>query len=144
MSGNGSAAEASSSNQSAPNGVAPSMRRLPVILVAVLTAALAAGLIARAEAAEGRSFRTPDAGAACKVAGPSLVCSSLGSPGSVELRGKDGARVVERLPWWDASTAVLHSWHRGAISCRLVSGAILCRNKTTAIRVSAAGFAVAG
>lgn len=119
------------------------MRRLPVILVAVLAAALAAVLIASAGAAGSTTFRTPDAGAACKVAGPSLVCSSLGSPGSVELRGKGGAQIVSRLPWWDASTPVLHSWHRGAISCRLAGNAILCRNGSTAIRVTAAGFAVA-
>jgi hypothetical protein len=121
------------------------MRRLPVLLIAVVAAALAAGLIARAgSAGSTAAFRTPDAGAACKAAGPSLVCSSLGSPGSVELRRKAGAQVVDRLPWWDASTPVLHSWHHGTISCRLAGSAILCRNGSTAIRVTAAGFAVAG
>jgi hypothetical protein len=120
------------------------MRRLPLLLIAALAVALAASLIARAGAAAGSAtFRTPDAGAACKVAGPSLVCSSLGSPGSVELHGKGGAQVVSRLPWWDASTPVLHSWRRGAISCRLAGAAILCRNGSTAIRATAAGFAVA-
>jgi hypothetical protein len=120
------------------------MRRLPVILIAVLAVALAAALIARAGGAgSSAAFRTPDAGAACKVAGLSLVCSSLGSPGSVELRGGAGARVVDRLPWWDASTPVLHSWHRGAISCRLAGSAILCENASTAVRVTATGFAVA-
>jgi hypothetical protein len=117
--------------------------RLPVLLIAVLAVALAAALIARAGSAGSTAFRTPDAGAACKIAGPSLVCSSLGSPGSVELRGRGGAQIVDRLPWWDASTPVLHSWHRGAISCRLAGSAILCRNGSTAIRVTAAGFAVA-
>jgi hypothetical protein len=120
------------------------MRRLPVILIAALAVALAAALIARAgPAGSTPGFRTPDAGAACKAAGLSLVCSSLGSQGSVELRGKAGARVVDRLPWWDASTPVLHSWHRGATSCRLAGSAILCRNGSTAIRVTATGFAVA-
>jgi hypothetical protein len=119
------------------------MRRLPVLLAALLAAALAAALIARAGSAGGTSFRTSDAGAACKVAGPSLVCSSLGSPGSVELRGKGGAEIVSRLPWWDASTPVLRTWHRGTISCRLKGNAILCRNASTAIRVTGAGFAVA-
>jgi hypothetical protein len=38
---------------------------------------------------------------------------------------------------------VLHSWHRGTISCRLAGAAILCNNGATAIRVSADGFAVA-
>jgi hypothetical protein len=71
------------------------------------------------------------------------VCSSLGSPGSVELRGPNRAQVVSRLPWWDASTPVLHSWRRGAISCRLAGNAILCHNGSTAIRVTAAGFSVA-
>jgi hypothetical protein len=118
------------------------MRRLPIV-VAVLAAVLAAALIAHAGAAGGSTaFRTPDAGAACKLAGPALVCSSLGSAGSVELRRSGGAHVVSRLPWWDASTPVLHHWHRGAISCRLAGKAILCRNGKTAIRVTSAGFAV--
>ena len=120
------------------------MRRLPVLVVAVLAAAFAAALIAHAgSAAGGTMFRTPDAGAACKIAGLFLVCSSLGSPGSIELRGKGGAQVVSRLPWWDASTPVLRSWKRGAISCRLIGSAILCRNGSTAIRVNVVGFAVA-
>jgi hypothetical protein len=120
------------------------MRRLPVLLVSVLAAALAVALIARAGAATPTAFRTSDAGAACEVSGPSLVCSSLGSAGSVALRAQGGARVVDRAPWWDASTPVLHTWRRGAISCRLASRAILCRNESTAIRVTATGFAVAG
>jgi hypothetical protein len=119
------------------------MRRLPVLLLAVFAAALSAALIAHAGSAGSTAFRTPDAGAACKVAGLSLVCSSLGSAGSVELRGKSGATVVNRLPWWDASTPVLHRWHRGAISCRLAGSAILCGNGSTAIRVDTAGFSVA-
>jgi hypothetical protein len=119
------------------------MRRLPVLLVSALAVALGATLIARAGAAGGTTFRTPDAGAACKLSGPSLVCSSLGSPGSVELRGKGGAQVVSRLPWWDASTPVLNRWDRGAISCHLAGNAVLCRNGSTAIRVTAAGFSVA-
>jgi hypothetical protein len=119
------------------------MRRLAILLVAVLAAALTPALIARAGSASGTAFRTPDAGAACKVSGLSLVCSSLGSAGSVELRGKGGAHVVDQLPWWDASTPVLHRWHRGTIDCRLAGSAILCGNGKTAIRVNAAGFAVA-
>jgi hypothetical protein len=119
------------------------MRRLPLLLLAALAAALAAALIAHAGSAAGTSFRTPDAGAACRVAGPSLVCSSLGSPGSVELRARGGARIVDSLPWWDSSTPVLQTWRRGAISCRLAGSAILCRNGSTAIRVTADGFSVA-
>ncbi len=120
------------------------MRPLPILLIAVVAAGLAAGLIARAGAAgSAAGFRTPDAGAACQVAGLSLVCSSLGSPGSVALSENAGARVVDRLPWWDAATPVLHRWHRGAISCRLTGSAILCRNGSTAVRVTSAGFAVA-
>jgi hypothetical protein len=119
------------------------MRRLQVICLAVLTAALGAALIAQAGSTAGTAFRTPEAGAACKVAGPALVCSSLGSPGSVELRGKGGARIVGQLPWWDASTPVLRSWRRGAISCRLAGSALLCRNRSTVIRVTATGFSVA-
>jgi hypothetical protein len=120
------------------------MRRLPVLLIAVVAAALTAVLIARAAATGSTAaFRTPDAGAACKLAGPSVVCSSLGSPGSVELRAKGGAKVVDRLPWWDASTPVLHRWHHGGVFCRLAGRAILCRKGPVAVRVTAAGFAVA-
>jgi hypothetical protein len=119
------------------------MRWLSVLLVSALAAALASVLIARAGAAGGSAFRTPDAGAACRLAGPALVCSSLGSPGSVALRGRGSARVVNELPWWDASTPVLRRWRQGAVSCRLAGVAILCRNGSTAIRVTASGFAVA-
>jgi hypothetical protein len=119
------------------------MLRLPVLLLAVLAVALAAALIARAGSADVTTFRTPDAGAACRLTGHSLVCSSLASSGSVELRGRGGASIVDRLPWWDASTPVLRRWHHGMISCRLAGGAILCRNTRTAIRVTAEGFAVA-
>ena len=119
------------------------MRRLLALLVAVLAAALAATLIARANAATSTRFRTPDAGAACRIEGAALVCSSLGSPGSVALRAEGGAQVSHELPWWDASTPVLHRFHRGSLSCTLTTGAILCRNGTTAIRVDADGFAVA-
>jgi hypothetical protein len=119
------------------------MRRLLALLVAVLAAALAATLIARANAATSTRFRTPDAGAACRLEGAVLSCSSLGSTGSVVLRAHGGARVAHELPWWDASTPVLRHFRRGTLSCTLTSGAILCRNRSTAIRVDADGFAVA-
>ena len=119
------------------------MRRLPLLLAPVFATALVATLIAHAGPRGGAAFRTPDAGAACRLARSSLVCSSLASTGSVALHRANGARVVLRLPWWDASTPVLRTWHHDAISCRLAGSAILCRNATTAIRVDAAGFAVA-
>ena len=120
------------------------MRRLLVLLVAVLAAAFAAALIARAgSAAPSTQFRTPDAGAACKLEGAALLCSSLGSPGSVKLRRTGASTVVTTLPWWDASTPVLHRWSHGPVSCSLVRAAILCRNSGTAIRVAGSGFAVA-
>jgi hypothetical protein len=117
------------------------VRVLPVLLLA----ALAAALIARAGSASSpAAFRTPDAGAACRAEGAALVCSSLASPQSVRLHGQGGAELVQRLPWWDASTPVLHRWSHGAVSCKLVSGAVVCRNGKTAIRAAADGFAVAG
>ena len=119
------------------------MRRLLALPVAVLAAALAATLIARAGAATSTRFRTPDAGAACRVEGAALTCSSLGSAGSISLRQRGAARVTRELPWWDAGTPVLHRFRRGALDCTLKSGAILCRNRSTAIRVDADGFAVA-
>ena len=120
------------------------MRALPLLLLPVVAVLLGTALIARAGSDGGVGFRTPDAGAACHVTGRALVCSSLGSTGSVALRGTAGARVVKTLPWWDASTPVLDRRRLGAISCRLAGQAILCRNGRTAIRVDADGFAVAG
>jgi hypothetical protein len=119
------------------------VRRLPLLLAPVFATALGAALIAHAGSDGGTAFRTPDAGAACRLSGASLVCSSLGSAGSVILRSQNGARVVSPLPWWDASTPVLHRWHHGAISCNLAGNALLCRNADTAVRVDTAGFAVA-
>jgi hypothetical protein len=119
------------------------MRRLLVPLVAVLSVALAAALIARAgTASSSPRFRTPDAGAACRLEGTALVCSSLGSPGSVALRA-GRTTVVRQLPWWDASTRVLRVWRRDGIVCRLAGRAILCRTGETSIRVDGDGFAVA-
>jgi hypothetical protein len=120
------------------------MRRLLVVLAVMLATAFVAALIARAgSAGSPAAFRTPDAGAACRVEGPALVCSSLGSSGSVALRSVGSARIIRRLPWWDASTPVLHHWQRGAVACRLVDAAILCRAHGTTIRAAADGFAVA-
>lgn len=120
------------------------MRRLLALLVAVLAASLAATLISRAGAASSSTrFRTPDAAAACRVEGAALVCSSLGSAGSVALRATGGASVVRELPWWDAGTPVLRSFHRGALTCTLADGGIVCRNRATTIRVDEDGFAVA-
>jgi hypothetical protein len=119
------------------------MRRPVVLLVAVLAAVLVAALIAHAGAATTPpQFRTPDAGAACKLERAALICSSLGSTGSVALHAR-GSSVVDRLPWWDASTPVLHRFRHGAISCRLSGAAILCRNGNQTIRVATDGFAVA-
>ena len=95
------------------------MRRLLVLLVAVLAAALAATLIARANAATSTQFRTPDAGAACRMKGAALSCSSLGSAGSVVLRARGGAGVARELPWWDAGTPVLHRFRHGDARYRI-------------------------
>jgi hypothetical protein len=119
------------------------VRRLRLPLVALLVIAVAGGaLIARAGSSGPTAFRTPDAGAACRLAGTALVCSSLGSTGSVVLRQTAGARVLTTLPWWDASTPVVHHWRNGGIACRLDGEAIACRNATAAIRVDGAGFAL--
>jgi hypothetical protein len=113
---------------------------LPVIVLAVLGAAL----IARAGSASSpAAFRTPDAGAACRAEGAAIVCSTLASTQSVRLRNHGSVQLVRRLPWWDASTPVLHTWHHGQVSCRLASGAAICRNGAAAIRAAASGFAVA-
>ena len=118
--------------------------RLPLVLiVCLLAAAFGAALIAHAGAATtSPQFRTPDAAAACRLERGTLVCSSLGSIGSVALHSRATA-VVKRLPWWDASTPVLRRFRHGSISCRLSGSAIVCRNGNAAIRVAADGFAVA-
>jgi hypothetical protein len=118
------------------------VRRLRLLLVPLLALGLAAAIIAVAGSADGRSFRTPDAGAACRLSGTTLVCSSLGSEGSVALRPHARARIVKRLPWWDARTPVLRRWSRDGISCRLSGRAILCHGGATTIRVDADGFAL--
>jgi hypothetical protein len=120
------------------------VRRLLVLLAAALTVALAAALHAwTGAAASSTGFRTPDAGAACRMEGAALHCTSLGSAGSVALRPHGAPAIVRELPWWDASTPVLRAFHRGSISCRLAGAAILCRSASAAIRVTRTGFAVA-
>jgi len=115
------------------------VRALPVILLAVLAAAL----IARAGSASAPvAFRTPDAGAACRAEGTAIVCSTLAARESIRLRGRGDVELVRRLPWWDASTPVLHTWRHGSLSCRLVAGAAICGNGKSAIRVGGDGFAV--
>jgi len=119
------------------------VRRLLVLFAAVLSVALAAALHARAGAATSPTrFRTPDAGAACRLEGAALVCSSLGSAGSVALHSHRAPTVVRELPWWDAATPVLHTFRRAGIACRLTGAAILCRGTGTAVRADRAGFAV--
>jgi hypothetical protein len=115
-----------------------------VFLLVALAAIVAAALFARAgSAGDVTRFRTPDAGAACKLEGAALVCQSLGSEGSLALRGTGPPRVVRRLPWWDASTPVLKRWRHGGVVCTLKRKSIVCRNGETAISVSKDGFAVA-
>jgi hypothetical protein len=124
------------------------MRRRHVLLLPLLTTGLAAtlavALLARTSlATPPTEFRTPDAGAACKLEQEALVCSSLESPGAVVLRAVGSPTVVHRLPWWDASTPVLRTWRHGAISCRLDENTIVCHTARAAVLVSGGGFTVA-
>ena len=120
------------------------MRRRPVVLAIPLALIVVAVLYVRAGAAGGgTSFRTADAGAACRVEGPALVCGSLGADRSLELRAGRTPRVVPELPWWDASTPVLRRFTHGGIACSLRRRAIVCRSGATTIRVDRGGFAVA-
>jgi hypothetical protein len=113
------------------------------LLVVIPAAALIAFLLVHpgASASSATAFRTPDAGAACRAEGAAVVCSTLASPASVRLGRR--AEVVKRTPWWDASTPVLHRWQHGSLTCRLLGQALVCGNGRTAIRFTAAGFAVA-
>jgi hypothetical protein len=116
----------------------------PIVFLVAFAAILGAALFARAgSAGDVTRFRTPDAGAACKLEAPALVCQSLGSEGSLALRGTGPPRVVRRLPWWDASTPVLTRWRHGGVVCALKRKSIVCRNGESAISVSKDGFAVA-
>ena len=120
------------------------MRRLLLVSVCAVAAVSAGALYAHAGAASSTAaFRTPDAGAACRVAGAALVCSSLGTTQSLSLRGDRSPTLVRRLPWWDASTPVLRHWRRGAVSCSLAGSAIVCRNGGAAFAVDGGGFAAA-
>jgi hypothetical protein len=120
------------------------VRRLLALCAAVLAAALTAALHARpGTATSSTQFRTPDAGAACRVEGAALACSSLASTGSVALRRHAPAAVVTRPIWWDASTPVLETWEHAGIACRLDGGAIFCASGRVAVRVGRDGFAVA-
>jgi hypothetical protein len=123
------------------------MRRAAIVLL-TLAAAAAAALVAfvhSGAAGDGTAFRTPDAGAACRLEGASLVCSSLGSDGSLALPAHaKPPRVVSRLPWWDAATPMVTRFRHGSIDCRLRAAAIVCRNGATTVSVDAAGFAVRG
>ena len=119
------------------------MRRLLVLAAAVLSVALTAALHAWAGAARtSTGFRTPDAGAACRLEGTALICSTLGSPASLVLHQHAAPAIVRVLPWWDASTPVVRTFRHGAISCRLTGTAFLCRGAGAAVRVDRTGFAV--
>jgi hypothetical protein len=115
----------------------------PLVIAVALAAVVGGALFARVgEAGDVTRFRTPDAGAACKLEGAVLVCQSLASNGSLALRSAGQPNVVRRLPWWDASTPVLKRWRHGGVECALESTSIVCRNGEGAISVSGAGFAV--
>jgi hypothetical protein len=121
------------------------MRRALIAAVCALAASSAGAIYAHAgEAGAAASFRTPDARAACRASGATLVCSSLGTTQSLALRAHGSPAVVRPLPWWDASTPVLDRWSRGPVSCRLAGHAIVCRNGASAFAVDGGGFSLAG
>lgn len=60
----------------------------------------------------------------------------------MKLRAHRAPAVVRELPWWDAGTPVLHTFHRAGISCSLAGKAILCRAGAASVRASRTGFAV--
>jgi hypothetical protein len=120
------------------------MRRAAIVLLTLTAAAALVGFVHSGAAGDGTAFRTPDAGAACRLEGARLVCSSLGSEGSLALPAHTKPRVVSRLPWWDAATPVLGRFRHGSIDCTLGAAAIVCRNGATTVTVDAAGFAVRG
>jgi hypothetical protein len=120
------------------------IRRLVVAALCALAVSAAGALYAHAgEAGPAASFRTPNAGAACRLAGRTLVCSSLATSQSLALRAHGAPAVVRPLPWWDASTPVLTHWKRGRVSCDLDGATIVCRNGAAAFAVGGGGFSVA-
>jgi hypothetical protein len=74
-------------------------------------------------------FRLPDASAACRVEGATLVCRSLGVRSGLALAGTGTPRAVDAPVWWDAGTPVLRHWSQNGIDCRAAGGSILCRNE---------------
>jgi hypothetical protein len=117
------------------------MGRLVVLLLVALVA-VSSSAVRSSSAGASTRFRTPDAGAACRLERASLVCSSLGSDGSVALRPNRRPAVVSELPWWDAATPVLRSFDRAGVACHLDGNALVCRTGSATMRVDADGFAV--
>jgi hypothetical protein len=104
------------------------MRRTRITLGLVLTAAVLA-VVARAAGHERRTgFRLPDASAACRLHGDTLVCRSLRVRAGVAISKLGPPRRAMEPIWWDASTRVLSTWRHNGVRCTVHGGQIVCVN----------------
>jgi hypothetical protein len=118
------------------------MRRVSIVVGLVAVAACCAAFAHGS--AEVTSFRLPDAGAACRLAGERLVCANLQVRAGLSLPQRGTPHPVPAQVWWDASTPVLERWKHGSLTCRAACASILCRNASGAsISLDAAHIAVA-
>jgi len=106
------------------------MRRTRVTLGLTVIAVVLAVVAGAAGNDRSAAFRLPDASAACRLHGETLVCRSLNARTALAL-GRSGAprRAVEPI-WWDASTKVLQTWRHGDLTCSARAGQIVCVNRT--------------
>jgi hypothetical protein len=118
------------------------MRRVGIVIGLLALAACCAAFAHGG--AQASSFRLPDAGAACKLAGERLVCANLQVRSGLSLPGRGTPRAVPAQVWWDASTPVLEHWQHGTLTCRAAGASILCRNASGAsISIDGTHIAVA-
>ncbi len=104
------------------------MRRTPFVLLLTL-GFFAVAVVAQAGAdPQPAGFRLPDASAACRAQGPSVVCRSLGVRAGLALSGRSAPRTAREPIWWDASTPVLDEWSSGGVACRAAGGELVCVN----------------
>jgi hypothetical protein len=118
------------------------MRRAPIFASFAL-AVCALSIVAHASGdGSVAAFRLPDASAACRATGSTLVCRSLSVRSGIALGAATGPRAARESIWWDASTPVLYSWHGHGIRCSVRAGVIVCANAAGAgISAGPAGIA---
>src|SRR3954471_16819466 len=104
------------------------MRRTRVTLRLTVIAVVLAVVAGAAGNARSAAFRLPDASAACRLHGETLVCRSLNARTALAL-GRSGAPRRAGGPiWGEARTKVLRTWGLGDLTCGARAGQIVCVN----------------